>query len=123
MFTIYAASSPQQYAEVIGHIQNEIITLTHESLTEYDVEKAKNQLKGNYILGLDSTSSRMNSMGKSQLMMRRIRTPDEVLESIERVSLESISEIIKYVFRPELMGISAIGDIDFDPKLLEHIQF
>lgn len=123
MFTIYAASSPQQYGEVIRHIQNEIVTLTQETLTEYDVEKAKNQLKGNYILGLDSTSSRMNSMGKSQLMMRRIRTPDEVLESIERVSLESISEIIKYVFRPELMGISAIGDIDFDPKLLEHIQF
>ena len=123
MFTIYAASSPQQYEEVIRHIQNEIQTLTQETLTESDVEKAKNQLKGSFILGLDSTSSRMNSMGKSQLMMGRIRTPDEVLESINRVSLESIDSVIQYVFKTEQMGLSAIGDIDFDPKLLDNIRF
>ncbi|NLO41202.1 MAG: insulinase family protein [Ruminiclostridium sp.] len=123
MFTIYAASSPQQYTEVIRHIQNEIETLTCEALTISDVEKAKNQLKGSFILGLDSTSSRMNSMGKSQLMMGRIRTPDEILESINRVSLESIEQVIRYVFRTEQMGLSAIGDIDFAPDLLDTIMF
>ncbi|MBP7174882.1 MAG: insulinase family protein [Thermoclostridium sp.] len=123
MFTIYAASSPQHYTEVIKHIRNEIETLTREALTANDVEKAKNQLKGSFILGLDSTSSRMNSMGKSQLMMGRIRTPDEVLESINRVSLESIDTVIKYVFKTEQMGLSAIGDIDFAPDLLDTITF
>lgn len=123
MFSIYAASAPQQYEKVIGHICDEIVTLTREALTGSDVEKAKNQLKGSFILGLDSISSRMNSMGKSQLMMGRIRTPDEVLESINRVSLESIDEVIQYVFRAEQMGMSAIGDIDFDPNLLEKIRF
>ena len=123
MFTIYAASSPQQFEEVIRHIQNEIINLTHDTLTESDVEKAKNQLKGSFILGLDSISSRMNSMGKSQLMMGRIRTPDEVLDSISRVSLESIEAVIQYVFKTEQMGLSAIGDIDFDPNLLDTIKF
>lgn len=123
MFTIYAASSPQQYEEVIRLIRDEIESLVLKSITEADVEKAKNQLKGSFIIGLDSTSGRMNSMGKSQLMMGRIRTPDEILESIDRVSMASINEMIEYVFKPEQMGISAIGDIDYDPYLLDKITF
>lgn len=123
MFTIYAASSPQQYEEVIRLIRDEIVSLTQKSITEADVEKAKNQLKGSFIIGLDSTSGRMNSMGKSQLMMGRIRTPDEILDSINRVSLQSIDDVIQFVFKPEQMGISAIGDIDFDPHLLDKITF
>lgn len=122
MFVIYAASSPDRYLEVINHIQSEIESLISKFLSEADVEKAKNQLKGNFIIGLDSTSSRMNSIGDSQLMLGRIQTPDEVLNDIDKVSCDSIKEIIKYVFKPEQMGLSAIGDIEFDPKLLDKID-
>ena len=53
----------------------------------------------------------------------KVRTPQEILDSIEKVSRESIYEIIRYVFRPEQMGISAIGDIDMDNRLLDKIAF
>lgn len=122
MFVIYAASSPGSFMDVIKHIQGELVSLTNDFISEADVEKAKNQLKGNYIISLDSTSGRMNSMGKSQLMLGRIRTPDEVLKSIDEVSCESITEIIRYMFKSEHMGLSAIGDIDFDPHLLDRID-
>ncbi|NLG89010.1 MAG: insulinase family protein [Clostridiaceae bacterium] len=123
MFTIYAACSPKQHDEVIRHIRNEIISITREEISDSDIEKAKNQLKGSFILGLESTSSRMNSMGKSQLILGKIRTPQEILDSIDKVSKESINEIIRYVFRPEQMGISAIGDIDIDNDILDKIAF
>jgi len=123
MFTIYAACSPQQHDEVIRNIRNEIISITREKISESDIEKAKNQLKGSFILGLESTSSRMNSMGKSQLILGKVRTPQEILDSIEKVSRENIYEIIRYVFRPEQMGVSAIGDIDMDNGLLDKIAF
>ncbi|MDI9481946.1 MAG: pitrilysin family protein [Bacillota bacterium] len=123
MFTIYAACSPQQHDEVIRNIRDEIISITREKISDSDIEKAKNQLKGSFILGLESTSSRMNSMGKSQLVLGKVRTPQEILDSIEKVSRESIYEIIRYVFRPEQMGISAIGDIDMDNRLLDKIAF
>jgi len=123
MFTIYAACSPQQHDEVIRHIRDEIISITREKISDSDIEKAKNQLKGSYILGLESTSSRMNSMGKSQLILGKVRTPQEILDSIDKVSRDSIYEIIRYVFRPEQMGISAIGDIDVDNGILDKIAF
>jgi len=123
MFVIYAASSPGSYMDVVKHIQSELVSLTRDFLTEADVEKAKNQLKGNFIISLDSTSGRMNSMGKSQLMLGRVQTPEEVLECINRVSRDSINEIIENIFKSEQMGLSAIGDVDFDPDLLDKIGF
>ena len=123
MFVIYAASSPGSFMDVVKHIQNELVSLTSDFLTETDVEKAKNQLKGNFIISLDSTSGRMNSMGKSQLMLGRVRTPEKVLDSINKISRDSIKEVIEDIFRPEQIGLSAIGDIDFDPHLLDKIDF
>jgi predicted Zn-dependent peptidase len=123
MFTIYAACSPQQHDEVIRNIRDEIISITREKISDSDIEKAKNQLKGSFILGLESTSSRMNSIGKSQLILGQVRTPQEILDSIDKVSRDSIYEIIRYVFRPEQMGISAIGDIDMDNGILDKIAF
>ena len=123
MFTIYAAASPKKYNEVINLIKNEISNLTHDTISDSDLEKAKNQLKGSYILGLDSTSSRMNGMGKSQLITGKIRTSDEILESIDKVTIDSVRDVIDYVFRQEQMGMSAIGDVDFEPGLLNKITF
>jgi len=123
MFTIYAAASPKKYNEVINLIKNEISNLTHDTISDSDLEKAKNQLKGSYILGLDSTSSRMNGMGKSQLITGKIRTSDEILESIDKVTIDSVRDVIDYVFRQEQMGMSAIGDVDFEPGLLNKIAF
>ena len=121
MFVIYSASSPASFMDVISHIRNELELVKGDYLTEDDVEKAKNQLKGNFIISLDSTSGRMNSMGKSQLMLGRVTTPEEVLESINKVSRDSIREIIENIFSSEQIGFSAIGDVDFDPRLLDKI--
>lgn len=121
MFVIYAASSPASFMDVIRHIRNELELVTGDCLTEEDVEKAKSQLKGNFIISLDSTSGRMNSMGKSQLMLGRVTTPEEVLECINRVSRDSIKEIIDSIFKSAQVGFTAIGDVDFDPGILDKI--
>ena len=65
----------------------------------------------------------MNGMGKSQLITGKIRTSDEILESIDKVTIESVRNVIDYVFRQEQMGMSAIGDVDFEPGLLNKITF
>jgi predicted Zn-dependent peptidase len=65
----------------------------------------------------------MNGMGKSQLITGKIRTSDEILESIDKVTIDSVRDVIDYVFRQEQMGMSAIGDVDFEPGLLNKIAF
>jgi predicted Zn-dependent peptidase len=114
LFTIYAGMNPEHLNEVTGLISDEIKLLLKRGIKTDDLEKSKDQLKGNYILGLESTSSRMNSIGKSELMLGYINSPEEVLEKIDAITMESINEIIQKVFDLEHTGISIVGAIKPD---------
>ena len=81
-------------------------------MTGTELERTKEQMKGNYILGLESTGSRMNSIGKSELLLGYIYTPDEVLEKISSITLDDIDRMIVRVFGNGRKGLSAVGNID-----------
>jgi len=111
MFTIYAGMNPEQLQEVVKLVIEEIRLLKNKGLTRDELNKSKEQLKGNYILGLESTSSRMNSIGKSELLVGYINTPDEVLNKIERISMDSVHEVIEKVLNFDNISFSAVGNI------------
>ena len=114
LFTIYAGMNPEQITKVTNMIMDEIKILKKSGFKKEDLEKSKEQLKGNYILGLESTSSRMNSIGKSELMLGRIFTPEEVLEKIDQITMESVSEVINKVFNLDKISFTAVGNIKKD---------
>ena len=118
LYTIYAGMNPDNLNIVIELITDEIKTLIKRGIKPSDLEKSKEQLKGNYILGLESTSSRMNSIGKSELMLSHIDTPEEVLAKINGINMESINEVIEQTFDLKNTGISVVGVIkpDFNLK-------
>ena len=62
----------------------------------------------------------MNSIGKSELLLGYINTPEKILEKIEAITMEEIDEIINEVFKFDQKGISIVGKIkpDFDQKVL-----
>ncbi|MDK2810177.1 MAG: hypothetical protein PWR27_886 [Petroclostridium sp.] len=112
LFTIYAGMNPSQISEVVKLIFEEINLLNKNKIAEEELIKAKEQLKGNYILGLESTSSRMNSIGKSELLLRKIRTPDEILDRINLITVETVSNMIDRIFSNKNISISVVGTID-----------
>ncbi|MGE5328615.1 MAG: M16 family metallopeptidase [Deltaproteobacteria bacterium] len=118
MFTIYAAMNPANLKEVLKLIKNEINKLCTKGLSEEEISKAKEQLKGSYIIGLESTSARMNSIGKSELMLEKIYSPEEVLKKIDHINLNGIEETIDMVFRNKKASLALVGklaeDIDFE---------
>lgn len=124
LFTIYAGMKPEQLNEVSQLIQDETRLLVKKGIKPDELAKSKEQLKGNYILGLESTSSRMNSIGKSELMLGCINTPEEVLEKIDAISMEVVDEIIDSIFDFERVGITIVGNIkqEFELKGLSVTQ-
>jgi predicted Zn-dependent peptidase len=120
MFSIYAGMNPVHLENVIKLIIEEVRLLKREGISSKDLDMSKEQLKGNYILGLESTSSRMNSIGKSELMQGYILTPEEVLQKIDDINLDRASDVIDRVFDISRMSFSAVGNIksDFDYKTL-----
>ncbi|HEX2928009.1 MAG TPA: pitrilysin family protein [Ruminiclostridium sp.] len=111
LFVIYAGMNPEYLETVIDITKAEMDLLIKNGISKEELNKSKEQLKGNYILGLESTNSRMNSIGKSELLLGKINTPEEILEKIDRVDMNSTLEMINNIFNFEKMSISAVGNI------------
>jgi predicted Zn-dependent peptidase len=114
LFTIFSGMNPNHLQQVVKLIKNEINIIKNDKISEDELNKAKEQLKGSYILGLESTGSRMLGIGKSELMHGRIRTQDEILKKINEVTVDSIADVIDNIFDFDKLGISIVGNIDED---------
>lgn len=120
VFTVYAGMNPGCVDEVIENIQKEINDIINNGVKQDEFNRSKEQLKGNYILGLESTSGRMSSIGKSELMLGYVNTPDETLEKIDKVSLNSVAEIVERVLNTQKRAACFIGTItnNYDENIL-----
>ncbi|HWQ30837.1 MAG TPA: pitrilysin family protein [Negativicutes bacterium] len=112
LFSIYAGSKPDNLKSVAELIMEEIKKMKKAGITEEELYDSKEQLKGSYILGLESTSGRMISIGKSELLLDKIYSPQEILEKIDEVNMDSIQHIIKYLFDVDNMGAAVIGSME-----------
>lgn len=97
--TIYTALSSEYVREAYTEIEKELYSFSKETLSEDKLIKAKEQLKGNYILALESTTSRMFSNGKSCLILNEIKTPEDILNKIEAINKDSIERVMDNTFR------------------------
>ena len=82
--------------------------LAAKGLTDAELRKGKEQLKGSLILSLESTSSRMNRLGKNELMLGKHNSLDEITSRIEQVSMEDIQQTIQRVFSNPL-ALAVVG--------------
>lgn len=114
MFSIYAAVSPSQIDGVIYLIENEISDLLKNGVSYQEYKRAKDQLKGNYVLGLESTSNRMSALGRAELIMDRIYTPDQILQKIEAITQEQINDVINRLFSTDIRCAAFVGSIPDD---------
>lgn len=76
-------------------------------VTEEELENAKEQLKGSFVLGLEGTEDHMNRNGVNELIHRNHRSMDEVLAKIDAISMESMDELITKI----LLNVPAIAII------------
>lgn len=91
-FAIYAGVSPKNGQRVLEEIRKELRRLVDEGVTEKEFRDAKQQLRGGYLLGLESPGSRMQALGRGLLLLGRAVTPEETIEKIERVTIDDVNE-------------------------------
>jgi predicted Zn-dependent peptidase len=109
MLAIYAALNPANIVEVMGIVNEELESMRQGRVTEEEFDRAREQLKGGYVLGLDGISSRMADMGRSLLLSNSIRTEEEVLRKINAVKPEDITAVAQYIFDNQYSAASAVG--------------
>lgn len=109
IFNIYFALNEQYISNAMELILKEIDIMKKHRMTKNDILKAKEQLKGNYILGLESMSSRMFSMGKSELMLKKVYEPKEILNKIDMITIDDVNEVLDIVFNEGIISAAAVG--------------
>lgn len=112
VFTIYSATNKNQVKDLVTLAMAEISSIIKEGATKEEVEMAKEQMKGNYILGVESTSGRMSSLGRSLLLTGQAKTPETVIDKINSVSLDSMMETIRALINFDNMTASFVGNVD-----------
>lgn len=106
---IFASTSEEYLKEVYDLIMKEIKNIKENYITEEELKESKEQLKGNYILSLESISSKMLSNGESMLLNNKIKDEDEIIEHINSVNMEQVKAIINKVFNIENLGVCIVG--------------
>lgn len=98
LLTIYAGTGNDQLNKLKQTITDSIEQLTEKGITDKELHNSKEQLKGNLVLSLESTNSRMSRNGRNELLLRKHRSLDEMIQEIDRVSQSSIRSVIDKVF-------------------------
>jgi predicted Zn-dependent peptidase len=98
LVTIYGGTGSDQVDELFETVQKTIDALKANGITEKELHNSKEQLKGNLMLGLESTNSRMSRNGKNELLLKRHKTLDEIIDEIDRVTVDAVNEMANKIF-------------------------
>ena len=109
---IYAGTSLRSAGKVVESIVHELRELVEHRVTDEEMRRAKDHLKGSYVLGLESTSSRMGNLVRQELYFKRFFSLDEMLECIESVTAEEVQKLAEQFFDPKDMAVAMLGRLE-----------
>ncbi|MED4812215.1 pitrilysin family protein [Bacillus atrophaeus] len=113
MLTIYGGTGAKQLQLLSETIQETLGTLKRDGITPKELENSKEQMKGNLMLSLESTNSKMSRNGKNELLLGKHKTLDEIIYELNEVNLESVNGLARRIFTDDyaLALISPSGDM------------
>ena len=90
---VYIGTDQEKTDAVLELAKVEFDRLRHELVSPDEISRIKNQLKGNLMLGLESTSSRMHRLAKMEVYINDFVSLDRILAEINKVTAEDVMEI------------------------------
>ena len=111
LWAVYAGTAKKRLSEVVGLISGEMKGLK-ESITEAELQRAKDQMKGNLILGLESTNGRMQNVARQEISLGRYYSPADIIREIEAVRLNEVRELCERLIRRDAVALTILGPVD-----------
>ncbi len=106
---LYVGTRPDNVAEAMDVIGAELRRICDEGVSEAELDRARENVKGRTTLAMESTAARMNRLGSSLLMDVPLLTLDEVLARIDAVTLEDVRTLSAELFDPSRMSAAGVG--------------
>jgi predicted Zn-dependent peptidase len=112
MLTVYAGTATETIGQVIDLTIQEFRALKESPVTEEELRRSKNHLKGSLMLSLESTSARMSNLARQELYFGRFYSLDEILAGIEAVTREELQALALHSFDASRIAVTVLGPLN-----------
>ena len=109
LVAIYVGTREENLEEVGEVIGRELNRIRSEAISTEELNRAKENLKGRMVLGLESTPARMSRLARSILFDVELLTIDELLARVDAVTLEDVAELAAELWATERISAACIG--------------
>lgn len=110
MFGVYLGTDKEKIDPAVDLVMKEFERLRNEPLDSTELSRIKTQLKGNLMLGLESTSSRMNRLAKMEMYLNKFITLEDLVNNINQVTAQQVQDVAD-----DLLGESHLFTVIFTP--------
>jgi predicted Zn-dependent peptidase len=109
---VYAGTSVGKAVEVVDLILAEFRNLKQDPIPQEELTRAKDQLKGNILMGLESSSSRMANLARQEVYFHRFFAEEEIIARIDEVTAAQVQAMAQSLFDPGRIAVTLLGRLD-----------
>jgi predicted Zn-dependent peptidase len=109
MVALYVGTREDNVIEACKIIGFELARLHADGITEEELVRAKEHVKGRMVLSSESTAARMSRLGRALLFEMPILTLDELLARVDAVTVEDVLELARELYAPEALSAAAVA--------------
>lgn len=119
---IYAGTSAKSLPRLLQLTMEEFQKLKHDKVSEEELRRSKENLKGSIVLGLESSSSRMSNLARQEIFFGEPQDLDQILDQIESVTREQVRELAGKTLLAKLLGLTVLGRTEGQQFTRQHLS-
>ena len=107
---------------VVSAVLKEFERLKEEEVGKKELKKSKDHMVGGLMLGLETSDSVASFFGMQEILTKKIETPTELAEKIQKVTAKEIQDVAKDIFTNDKLNLAVIGPVGDEKKLEEALK-
>jgi predicted Zn-dependent peptidase len=111
-FCVYAGTSAGKTLEVVDLILAEFRNLKESPISDEELTRAKDQLRGNILLSLESSNARMANLARQEMYFHQFFSAVEIIARINEVTAAEVQAMAQRLFEPERIAVTLLGRLD-----------
>ncbi len=112
LLSVYAGTSRDAAPKVVKAIVSEFHQLKSQAISDEELKRATDQLKGSLMLSLESSTARMSNLARQEMYYERFFSMDEIIGRIQAVTVEDIMSSANEFFQPGNIAVTVLGNLN-----------
>jgi predicted Zn-dependent peptidase len=109
--SVYAGTAADKARQVVQLVLAEFCELKSNPISQEELQRAKDYLKGSLLLSLESSTSRMANVARQEMYFGRYISQDEIARSVDGVTAEQVQGVAQEFLRPDRLAVTVLGPI------------